>query len=283
VSTDFPNDLFDNFVSLARIDSGFAPTLGFIRRTGIWETTGHIDFMPRPHVLGIRQLDIEIPAWDILANEHASLGRGRDWQNAFFEVRPLGGDFQNGDHFEVNVQRYLDAPPDTFVIARGVNIRPGHYWWTQTELLSQSSLARPVSATGIVSTGSFYDGHSTETNLATAWRTGGHLILKAGVSRTEVQISAGHFVATQVTGQVEYAFTTRVDFLGFGQFDNTINRTDFDLRFHWIPVIGDDVYVVWNSGYTTDPLAKFRFPDARVLQRPLNGALVVKAVHRFAP
>src|SRR5438128_7507826 len=44
--TDFPNDLFDNFISLYRIDSGYAPPLGFVRRTGIWETTGHIDFMP---------------------------------------------------------------------------------------------------------------------------------------------------------------------------------------------------------------------------------------------
>src|SRR5881296_4120983 len=33
LSTDNPNDLFDNFVSLYRIDSGFAPPLGFVRRT----------------------------------------------------------------------------------------------------------------------------------------------------------------------------------------------------------------------------------------------------------
>src|ERR1051325_6775418 len=44
LSTDNPNDLFDNFVSLYRIDSAFAPPLGFVRRTGIWETTGHVDF-----------------------------------------------------------------------------------------------------------------------------------------------------------------------------------------------------------------------------------------------
>src|SRR2546430_687174 len=40
LSTDNPNDLFDNFVSLYRIDSGFAPPLGFVRRTGIWEKIG---------------------------------------------------------------------------------------------------------------------------------------------------------------------------------------------------------------------------------------------------
>ena len=67
------------------------------------------------------------------------------------------------------------------------------------------------------------------------------------------------------------------------QSDNENRRVDFNLRFHWIPVIGDDFFVVWNSGYTTDPRARFRFPDSRALARPLNGAFVVKLVHRFAP
>jgi hypothetical protein len=65
------------------------------------------------------------------------------------------------------------------------------------------------------------------------------------------------------------------------QFNNEAERVDFNLRFHWIPVIGDDVFVVWNSGYTTDPLAAHRFPDPSVLSQPLNSGLVVKVVHRF--
>src|SRR5207245_6604012 len=48
ISTDNPNDLFDNFISLYRIDSGFAPPLGFVRRTGREDTAGHDDFRPRP-------------------------------------------------------------------------------------------------------------------------------------------------------------------------------------------------------------------------------------------
>src|SRR5256714_82555 len=100
VSTDNPNDLFDNFVSLYRIDSGFAPPLGFVRRTGIWETTGHVDFMPRPGVLGIRQLDFTfpIPSWDIIANETGSLLRSADWQTAWFEWRGFGGGRAEGGH-----------------------------------------------------------------------------------------------------------------------------------------------------------------------------------------
>src|SRR2546427_10832899 len=86
LSTDNPNDLFDNFVSLYRIDSGFAPRLVFVRRTGIWETTGHVDFMARPGGLGIRQLDFTflIPSWDVIADEKGSLFRLAAWQTARF-------------------------------------------------------------------------------------------------------------------------------------------------------------------------------------------------------
>src|SRR5207247_11310685 len=89
LSTDNPNDLFDNFVSLYRIDSGFAPPLGFVRRTGIWETTGHVDFMPRPGALGIRQLDFTfpIPSWDVIAHAQGSLFRSADPQPAWCATR----------------------------------------------------------------------------------------------------------------------------------------------------------------------------------------------------
>ena len=282
--TDFPNDLFDNFISLYRIDAGFTPTLGFVQRTGIWETTSHIDFMPRPHVLGIRQLDLlfPIPSWDIIANESGSIFRSRDWQTAWFEWRPLGGDFQSGAHFEINIQRFFDAPADTFAIFRGATVPPGRYWWTRGELQYQMSTSHPLSLGSLLSWGDFYGGKNTELDLQADWRGGGHVILGATLSRSRVTLPSGRFVATLVTGRIEYAFNTRTSFLGFAQYDNEDQRVDFNLRFHWIPRIGDDLFVVWNSGYTTDPTAPHRFPSFHTLGRPLNGAIVVKAVHRFA-
>jgi hypothetical protein len=282
--TDFPNDLFDNFVSLYRIDAGFAPTLGFVRRTGIWETTGHIDYMPRPHILGIRQLDIiaPIPTWDIITDRDRSLGRAADWQTAEFEWRPLGGTLQSGDEFEVNVQRLLDAPTDSFEVFRDASIAPGRYWWTRGELSYETSAGRPLSLATSVGWGGFYDGRSTEVGLSGTWRAGGHVILGADASRNDIRLPSARFTAVETGGRLEYAFNTRIDFLGFVQYNNEDRRVDFNLRLHWIPVIGDDVYAVWNSGYTTDPDARFRFPSRRAFGRPLNGALVLKAVHRAA-
>lgn len=283
IEVDFPNDLFDNNVQLTRIDSGFNPALGFVNRVGVWYAQGHIDFTPRPHILGIRQLDLTPVSWHIYSNERGFVINPRQWQTATFNVRPLGWFLEGGDHVGVDVSRQMDAPTDPFEIVRGVTIRPGRYWWTRGDLQYETSLARPISISALAGLGRLYDGHSTETDLAATWRTGGHLILGTGVSRTEAQLKAGRFVAVQTTAQAEYAFTTRADILAFAQYDNTLFRADFNFRFHWIPVIGDDVYVVWNSGYTTDPLSRFRFPDANTIRRPLSGTFTVKAVHRISP
>ncbi len=283
LATDYPNDLFDNFVALYRIERGFTPTLGFFRRTGVWETTGHVDFQPRPGVLGLRQLDIKfpIPEWDIIAPEGGSLGRTADWQTAFFEWRPVGGQFQTGDQFELNFQRQLDAPADTFEVFTGVRVPPGRYWWNRWELQYQTSAARALSGWILLAWGGFYGGRSTEVSAQGGWRPGGHLILGLEATRTEARLPGGHFSAIETSGRIEYALDTRTVFLGFVQWNNEDQRVDFNLRFHWIPVVGDDVYLVWTSDYTTDPAARYRFPDSRAWGRPLNGAFVVKAVHRF--
>jgi hypothetical protein len=282
LSTDNPNDLFDNFVSLYKIDAGFDPALGFVRRAGIWETTGHIDFMPRPHLLGIRQLDFEIPSWDVIANRSGSLGRTGDWQTAEFEWRLLGGERQSGDRFEINVQRLMDAPPDSFEIFHDVKIPPGRYWWSRYELQYSMAPGRPLSFGVVVNWGRFYGGRSTDMEVQGTWRGGGHVILGAAVTHSSARLPGGRFTALQTSEHLEYDFNTRTSFLGFVQYTNDDQRVDFNLRFHWIPAIGDDVFLVWNSGYTTNRLATYRFPAVRSLSRQLNGAFVLKVVHRIA-
>jgi hypothetical protein len=285
ISTDYPNDLFDNFVSLYSVDRGFAPTIGFARRTGIWETTGHIDYTPRPGVLGIRRLDLTpIPSWDIIADKSTGdLTKSSTWQTADFEWHVLGGEFHSGDQFEVNILRDLDAPPARFDVFREVGVAPGRYWWTSGNVQYETSAGRPLSVVAIVSTGGFYDGHSNAMELGATFRGGGQLIIGGTYSVTSARLSSGSFTASQVTSRLEYAFSTRASLLGFIQYQNEERRADFNLRFHWIPKIGDDVYVVWNSGFTTDPDAPWRFPGRHALSHPLNGALVFKAIHRVAP
>ncbi|HEY3112641.1 MAG TPA: DUF5916 domain-containing protein [Gemmatimonadaceae bacterium] len=283
ISADAPNDLVDAFASLYSIDSGFNPTMGFVRRTGIWETTGHIDFQPRPHTLGIRQLDLTpIPSWDIIADRGHRITSPSTWQTADFEWHALGAELQSGDQFEVNIRRELDAPSEAFEIFRGTIIAPARYWWTTGDVQYETSSGRPLSAEAIISTGQFYDGRGTTAEVGATFRGGGHVIVGTTYSVTRARLATGKFTAVEATSRLEYTFNTRTGFLGFVQFNNESQRADFNLRFHWIPKIGDDVYAVWNSGYTTDPSVPTRFPSRRVLSRPLNGALILKGVHRIS-
>ena len=107
--------------------------------------------------------------------------------------------------------------------------------------------------------------------------------MSSDLIRTRAELPTGAFTAVLSANRFEYDFDRRTSLLAFVQYDNENRRVDFNVRFHWIPVIGDDVFVVWNSGYTTEPSARFRFPDTRALSRPLNGAFVVKVVHRLTP
>jgi hypothetical protein len=204
------------------------------------------------------------------------------WQTADFEWHAFAGDLQSGDHFEANVRRELDAPSEAFEIFRGTTIGAGRYWWTAGDIQYQTSTGRPLSGEAIISSGQFYDGHSTTAELGAAFRGGGHVIVGATHSVTSARLSAGSFTAVETSGRLEYTLNTRTGFLGFVQFNNESQRVDFNLRFHWIPRIGDDVYAVWNSGYTTDPSVPNRFPSRGVLSHPLNGAFILKAVVRIS-
>jgi len=283
LSTDFPNDLLDTFMSLYRIDAGFAPALGFVRRAGIWETTGHVDLMPRPHRLGVRQLDFEAPDWDIIAGEGGSLLRPASWETAQVEVRPLAATFESGASLAFSLQRFLDAPADSFEVFRGASVAPGRYWWTRGELQLTSSPARALSLSSLLGVGGFYDGTNVEATLGATWRHGGHLTVGAEVAAGAIMLPLSRFHPIQASARTEYAFNTRTSFQGFVQVNNEDQRIDFNLRFHWSRVVGDDLYLVWNSGFTTDPAAPHRFPSPRALGHPLNGALIIKAVHRVAP
>lgn len=280
--TDFPNEDAYGYASLSRIDPGFQPAMGFVRRAGILESQFSVHYTPRPGFLGIRQLDVSpiVPSWDVIASGDGSLVDPATWQTASFELRPFGAVFNAGDEFTINIYRKLDAPIEAFPIFRSFTVSPGRYWWTRSELGYVSSYSRPVTVALFVNSGTFYNGRSTDIELSGVWRGGGHLILGAETTRSDVSLVAERFTAVEAHMRMEYSFTTRTGLMIFSQYDNEARRADFNIRYHWIPEVGDDVYILWNSGYTTRRTSPWRFPSTQSLTKPLNGALVIKAVWR---
>src|SRR5205814_694598 len=84
-----------------------------------------------------------------------------------------------------------DAPNDAFELFRGMTIAPGRYWWTTGDVQYQTSSGRPVSAEAIVSTGRFYNGHSSTAELGGTFHGGGHVIVGRTYSVTSARLAAG--------------------------------------------------------------------------------------------
>src|SRR6266446_10673613 len=114
----------------------------------------------------------------------------------------------------------MDEPTAPFDIFRGVVIQPGRYWWSRYELQYFMNPGRPLSIGTFVNWGRFYGGHSTDLELTTAWRGGGHLIVSTDLVRTTARLPGGRFTAVLSATRFEYDVNTRASVLAFVQYDN---------------------------------------------------------------
>ena len=266
---DYPNDRWDNFVGVSVTGAAFDPALGFVQERDALRFGGHIDFFPRPHRWGIRQLQVTFLEWDVATHLDGSRS------HASFAVSPLGGELESGDEFAVTLQRFEDAPAAPFEIFPGDTIAAGRYWYNRAELSVESSAGRPIGFDLTASAGDFYTGTGTELAAALTVRTAPHLITNVEFEQQNVRLATGQFTARSARVRLDVAASPRLSGTLFVQHDNESDRLGFNARFHWIPNLGSDVYVVWNSAWPTGV-------DAGVpWSRPQRGQLTGKFVYYF--
>ena len=269
IYVDYPNDVMDHFLSLMRVEPGFDPALGFVLETGVWRHTGHFDVFPRPHVLGIRQLEFSLLSWEGVTHLDGSPS------HSLYEVTPLGAIFESGDQFLVNLKRLEDAPSTPFEIFRGDTIDPGNYHFNRAEVQLTSSPGRAVSASLTASAGDFYSGTSTELDATLTVRTAPHVIAEVDYSQLAARLATARFTARTARLRLDVAATPRLGSTLFVQWDDESERLTVNARLHWIPSPGSDAYLVWNSAWPTG------LADGVPWSRPARSALVGKAVYYF--
>lgn len=268
---DYPNDWANNFIAISRIESGFDPALGFVRQSGVQRQTAALEFFPRPHLMGVRRLNLKAIEFDLSENLDGSLN------NAWYEVRPLGAEFESGDAFELNLQHYDDVPADSFEIFPGTIVPAGRYGWNRVEAQFQSSPARPVGVQAQYSSGSFYSGNATTLEYQLDARVAPHLLLSADGAWEWVELASGSFTARVHRLRMDYAANPRLNGTLFVQWDNEHEQLAVNARLHWIPAPGSDAYLVWNTAWPTALAGMSGIPFGT----PLNGGLIGKFVWYF--
>ena len=133
----------------------------------------------------------------------------------------------------------------------------------------------PVSVGLTASAGDYYTGTATEVDATFTVRTAPHVITQVEYDQLAARLATARFTARTARLRLDLAATPRFDTAFFVQWDNESDRLTMNARVHWIPNVGSDAYLVWNSAWPTG------LGEGMPWGRPARGALIGKLVYYF--
>ena len=182
----------------------------------------------------------------------------------------LGIDFQDGSSVTAVVRANEEAIDAPFRIRPGIAIAAGRYEFVDGEASVSTSRARPVSLTGGVRLGDFWDGTRRGFSAGARVRVNAYLAASLNVSRDAVTLPAGRFTTDLVQLRADASFSTRMFLNAFIQYNSQTRETVSNVRFNFVHHALSDLYVVYNE---TRPAAG-GLPPGR--------ALIVKLTHMLS-
>jgi len=269
-SIDYPNDLIDSFLAIASMQKDFNPELGFIRRTNYNSYTWFMRFTPRWfNSLGVKRMSFK--PWGISVYNTRTTGELESLSN---ETRPLGAVFKSGEKFEFNLIQNFDRLDEGFDVTNDISIPTGKYWMQNYEFQFETYKSRKIWLSLYYNFGKFYTGKikTFETELGLNFNK--HINLNGNYTWNEVKLPEGNFITQEIATFLNYSFTTRLNFSLFGQYNSLDEIMIYNIRLHWIPQIGSDLYFVYNIGYD-EPLKQIDF------LKPATMSAVAKLTYRI--
>jgi len=267
---DYPNDLIDNYMSIGNMQKNFNPELGYIRRTNYDAYNWYFRLTPRWFTdYGIKRLALK--PWGFTLYRTHSTGELESLSN---ETRPLGAVLKSGERFEFNFIQNFDRLDESFDVTDDVSIPTGKYWMYNYEVQFGTYQSRKIWIFLLYNWGGFYTGEIKTFESELGINVNKHLNLNSSYTWNLVNLPEGEIVTHEVASYIDYAFTTKLNFSLFGQFNSLDEIMIYNIRLHWIPQIGSDFYFVYNIGYE-EPIKQIEY------LKPQTTSAVMKLVYRI--
>ena len=266
---DYPNDMIDHFIGIGSIQNNYNPDLGFLNRKNYESFTWNVRYNPRWFTkYGIKKLLLK--PWEFTMYRTHTTGKLESFNN---ESRPFGFQTKSGESFEFNLQQRFDRLDYPFELTNTIKIPVGKYWMYRTELQGGTFQGRKFWFFLNYNWGGFYIGKIYIVETSIGFNVNKHLNLRTDYTFNKIKLQQTNLNTNELAQYINYAFTTKLDVTTFVQWNSLDDLLLGNLRLHWIPNIGSDLYVVYNRGY--DNLKHFDF------MRPQSSADAAKLVWRF--
>ena len=236
---DYPNDVWDVSLSFKRIGDGFDPSLGFVPRQGVRLYRAGINYQPRPHRWGIRQMFFEQSYF--LSTDLAGL-----WQSYQVFLAPVNWRFESGDRIEANLIPQGERLTEPFEVADGVLIEPGPYDFIRGRLEVEFAARRNVAGQLTWRFGGFFHGHLHQFELEGNWKVSSTLILEANGEHDIGRLPAGNFETSLVGVRALVNISPDLTISSFIQYDTDSRSVGTNTRLRWTFDPAGDVFLVYN-------------------------------------
>ena len=239
VIVDYPNDIWDLWVSYKQIGVDFDPSLGFVPRKGVRLANLGINYRLWSPAAVIRNLYFELVpifAWDM---------SGKIESYRIFTA-PLNVRFESGDRFEFNVQPQGERLPEPFEIAEGVIIPVGSYDWVRYRLELDLASKRLVSGRVSWWFGPFYDGDLSQLSLRVAINPSDFINFELSGTRNDGSMPASGFVQEVLGARIRVNFSPDLQVSSLGQYQRESGEFGTNIRLRWTFHPLGDLFVVYN-------------------------------------
>ena len=243
VSVAYRSAFWNSSAMYKRVSDDFDPGIGFVRRRALQQWFATTGFHARPGIPGIQEV-----------NPYVEVAYITDLSGRL-ETRTIEGglqvNLQPDGQFNAQFEDQFDRLERSFEIFPGVNVPAGGYNNREGMVQLQSGQGRPVSGNIRFATGDFYGGARNVYGFGGVWRLRYDLSLESSITRNDVALPGGSFLADVAGFRARYAYSTRLFGSAFVQY-NTQSKslvTNARMNFRYAPL--SDVFLVYTERRNT--------------------------------
>ena len=227
-----------------RFEENFNPALGFLNRRGVTDQAFDVGYTLRPRSGPVQQMLISLDA-----QRYERIDGGLQSQSINF--RPFQISNRTGDRW-IMVNRIMkESLLQPFEISPGIVIPVGEYQFRSIGTMVQFSEHRRFAGRIRVTDWSFYDGTRKEQLGEFVWRPSPNFRGKLSYDYTRIELPQGNFDTRLVSAGIDWVFSSTLSWVNLIQYDNVSNTTGINMRLHWIPEAGRELFFVINHNLST--------------------------------
>ncbi len=239
---DYPNDLWDCYLTYRHVGDGFDPSLGFVPRRAINSYQAGCTWAPRPGKAHIRQMFHEL--YPSLVTDLA----GR-WESYRVFLAPVNWRLESGDRFELNWAPAGERLDEPFEIADGVVVPPGSYHWNRYRVELETAAKRKLAVEAAWWFGGFYGG-TLDQILVEASGTPSPLVTLLFEGERDIgRLEQGDFDLTIVGAKLRLNLSPDLQLDSFLQYDTEDESIGTNTRLRFTFHSRGDLFVIYNHNF----------------------------------